>query len=89
MEYKTLTKQQEQIGKEIVNSAYKIHKALGPGLLEKVYEVCMAYELTKSGFDVKRQINIPIVYDNIEFDEGLRLDLLIDDLVVIELKAVV
>lgn len=87
MGYKELS-QQEQIGEAIVNAAYKVHKGLGPGLLEKIYEVCMAHEIRKMGFDVKRQIDIPIVYDGIQFDEGLRLDLLINDLVIIELKAI-
>ena len=86
--YKELSQQEEEIGKAIVNAAYQIHKELGPGLLEKVYEVCMAHELRKIGFDVKRQIDIPIIYDNIQFDEGLRLDLLVNDLVIVELKAV-
>lgn len=88
MKYTDLSERHEQIGAAIVNAAYKIHKELGPGLLEKVYEVCMAHELRKMGFDVKRQIDIPIVYDGIEFDEGLRLDLLVDDLVIAELKSV-
>jgi GxxExxY protein len=88
MEYKPLTAEEELIGKAIVNAAYKIHKELGPGLLERVYEVCMAHELRKAGFDVKRQIDIPICYDGIEFEEGLRLDLLVNDLVIAELKAV-
>lgn len=88
MEYKELSSEEEQIGKAIVNAAYKIHKELGPGLLEKVYEVCMAHELQKVGFDVKRQIDVPIVYDGIQFDEGLRLDLLVNDKIICELKAV-
>ena len=88
MEYKDLSQEEELIGKAVVNAAYKIHKELGPGLLEKVYEVCMAHELRKAGFDVKRQIDIPIVYDGIQFDEGLRLDLLVNDKVICELKAV-
>jgi GxxExxY protein len=88
MQYTELSQQQEEIGKAIVNAAYKIHKELGPGLLEKVYEVCMAHELKKMDFDVKRQIDIPIFYDGIHFDEGLRLDLLINDMVIVELKAV-
>lgn len=88
MKYKELSQQEEQIGKAIVNAAYTIHKELGPGLLEKVYEACMAHELRKIEYDVKRQIDIPIVYDGIQFDEGLRLDLLVNDLVVVELKAV-
>ena len=83
-----LTETEEEIANKIVNAAYKIHKTLGPGLLEKVYEVCMEHELNKAGLHVKRQIDIPIVYDNITFDEGLRLDILVNDLVIIELKAV-
>lgn len=88
MKYKELSQEEEQIGTAIVNAAFKIHKELGPGLLEKVYEVCMAHELRKMGLGVKRQIDIPIVYDGIQFDEGLRLDLLVNDLIIIELKAV-
>lgn len=79
---------EEIIATAIVNAAIKVHKALGPGLLEKVYEVCMEHELKKAGFKVRRQINIPIVYDGIVFDEGLRLDLLVDDIVIAELKAI-
>jgi len=81
------TPQEEEIGKAIVNAAFKVHKELGPGLLEKVDEACMAHELRKSGLEVKRQIDIPIIYDGIQFDEGLRLDLLVDDRVIVELKA--
>lgn len=88
MKYEELSQKEEQIGKAIVNAAYNIHKELGPGLLEKVYEVCMTHELRKKGHAVKRQVSIPIVYDGIQFDEGLRLDLLVDDLIIIELKAV-
>jgi len=65
-----------------------VHKNLGPGLLEKVYEVCFAHELQKRGLNVKRQIDIPIQYDGIIFQEGLRLDVLVEDLVICELKAV-
>lgn len=88
MEKKLPSDFEEKIGKSIVNAAYLIHKALGPGLLEKVYEVCMAHELKKAGYEVKRQVDIPIVYDGIVFDEGLRLDILVNDLVIVELKAV-
>ena len=64
-----------------------MHKTLGPGLLEKVYEVCFCHVLTQSGFNVKRQLDIPIVFEDFVFDEGLRLDVLVDDLVICELKA--
>ena len=83
-----LTVAEEEIGKALVNASYLIHKALGPGLLEKVYEVCLAHELRKVGFEVKRQIDIPIKYDGITFEEGLRLDILINDLVIAEIKSV-
>jgi GxxExxY protein len=83
-----LSERTEEIGKIIVNAAFKVHKQLGPGLLERVYEVCLAHEITKIGLDVKRQVDIPIVYDGIEFSEGLRLDLLIEDSIIIEIKAV-
>jgi GxxExxY protein len=78
----------EYVGKVVVNSAYKIHKELGPGLLEKVYEVCLAHEIKKEGIPVVRQLEIPITYDGITFEEGLRLDLLVGDEVIVEIKAV-
>ena len=58
-----ITARTEEIAKIIVNSSYKVHKELGPGLLEKVYEVCLAHEISKAGLDVKRQIDLPIIYD--------------------------
>lgn len=83
-----LSDEEEYIGKVIVHSAYLVHSTLGPGLLEKIYEICLTHELTKAGLVVERQVNVPIVYDNIVFEEGLRLDLLVNGTVVIELKAV-
>ena len=86
--YRPLTDEEERIGKILVNSAFKVHKTLGPGLLEKIYEVALAHELNKAGLQVKRQTYLPIVYDGIEIEEGLQLDLFIEDLVICELKAV-
>lgn len=86
--YPSLSELEEQIGSDLVKTVFKIHKLLGPGLLERVYEACVEYELKKLGYDVKRQAVIPITYDGLVFDEGLRLDILINDLVVVELKAV-
>ncbi len=83
-----LSERIEEIGKIVVNSAYKVHKELGPGLLERVYEVCLTHEITKSGLTVKRQIDLPIIYDGIIFDECLRLDLLVEDSIIVEIKAV-
>ncbi|MBS1783619.1 MAG: GxxExxY protein [Bacteroidetes bacterium] len=73
---------------EITGCAIKVHKALGPGLLESVYEKCLKYELEKQGYQVKQQLIIPVTYDNLEMDVDLRLDLLVNDLIVVELKAV-
>lgn len=88
MEFYGLSFEEERIGSLIVNASFKVHKAVGPGLLEKIYEVCLAHELSKQGLDVKRQVSIPIQYDGIQFDDGLRLDLLVEDRVIIEVKAV-
>jgi len=85
--YSILTEREEFLGKEIVDAAYKVHKGLGPGLLEKIYEACFCYELDKKGIPNKRQIDLPICYDGKIFDEGLRLDVYVDDLVICELKA--
>lgn len=88
MSYGKPTDFEEGIGKAVIHAAFMIHKELGPGLLERVYEVCMEHELKKAGFDVQRQMAIPICYDGIWFDEGLRLDLLINKRVIVEIKAV-
>lgn len=88
MEFAKISEQEEAIGKAVVHAAFKVHSELGPGLLEKVYEVCLAHELRKSGCTVARQADIPIQYDGITFDEGLRLDLLVDNKIVVEIKAV-
>ncbi len=85
--YFPLTLEEENIGKEVVNAAYIVHKELGPGLLEKVYEVCFCHVLSAKGFNVKRQLDIPIVFEGIIFEEGLRLDVMVNDLIICELKA--
>jgi GxxExxY protein len=85
--YKEVTEEEDRIGKEIVNAAFHVHKELGPGLLEKVYEVCFCHILKQKGFDIRRQIDIPLVFDGIVFEEGLRLDVMVNDLVIVELKA--
>ena len=82
-----LTDEEEQIGKAVVNAAYIVHKELGPGLLEKVYEVCFCHVLSRLGYFVERQLDIPIVFEEIVFEEGLRLDVMVNKLVICELKA--
>ncbi len=79
---------EEQIGKRVIADAMKVHSALGSGLLESAYEVCLAHELEKHGMEVKRQVTLPVVYDGLKLDAGYRLDLLINDCVIVELKAV-
>jgi GxxExxY protein len=78
----------EEIATEFVDSAFKIHKKLGPGLLESACEACLEYELIKRGLFVERQVPQPVVYEEIEIDAGYRLDLLINNLIIMELKAV-
>ena len=79
--------EKEALGKEIVDIAFQLHKALGPGLLESVYESCFCYELSKREIPFVTQKRVPIVYDGFVFNEGLRLDILVDDQIIIELKA--
>jgi GxxExxY protein len=76
------------IAREIVDAAYKIHSTLGPGLLESVYETVLAHELRRRGLRVQCQVPIAVSYDNLRFDVGFRADLLVNDLVVVELKSV-
>ena len=83
-----IPKRTDEVAKEIVDSAFKVHRELGPGLLESIYEVCLAHELGKRGLDVRRHVKFPITYDGEQLDAGLRLDLLIEDRVIVEVKAV-
>lgn len=79
---------ENEIGKIIVSAALAVHKELGPGLLETVYEVILAHELERRGLSVARQVSIPIEYHGIKFDEGFRADILVENKVIIELKSV-
>jgi GxxExxY protein len=78
----------EEIGSEIVDSAIKVHRALGPGLLESAYQECLAYELRERGLKVACEVVLPVKYEEIEIDAGYRIDMLVEDLVVIENKTV-
>ena len=73
---------------QIVDAAMRVHTALGPGLLESAYEACLAYELRKRGMRVETQVPLPVVYEGQRIDAGYRLDLLVDDVIIVELKAV-
>lgn len=78
----------EKTATQVVDSAFKVHKSLGPGLMESVYEECMCYELSQRGIPFQRQVRLPIVYDGRRLESGLRLDLLVNRTIVVELKAV-
>lgn len=78
---------EEVLCKEITDCAYKVHRELGPGLLEKIYEACFCHELQKKEIPYQRQAKLPISYDGLLFDEGLQMDVLVDKRVVCELKA--
>jgi len=77
-----------QVTHAIIAAAMKVHSALGPGLLEKAYETCLAHELRKAGFKVEQQVELPVVYDGVRIDLGYRIDLLVNDCVIVELKCV-
>ncbi|MFL9834730.1 GxxExxY protein [Chryseobacterium terrae] len=84
-----MTKRQiTQLSYEITGFAIKVHRALGAGLLESVYEKCLIHELVKNGYEVKQQINVPIIYDEMTIDADLKIDLLVNDCIIIELKAI-
>jgi len=88
MAFAPISEKEEMIGKAVVGSAFAVHHTLGPGLLENIYEVCFCHELSKQGLSYQRQVVVPVVYDGITFKEGFRIDVLIEDLVICELKAV-
>ena len=77
-----------KITEEIIGAAIEVHRTLGPGLLESAYEACLFHELTLRGFQVDRQKALPILYKGVKVDAGYRLDLLVNDLVIVELKSV-
>jgi GxxExxY protein len=79
---------ENEIGNAIIASAMKVHSTIGPGLLESAYETCLLYELEKRGLPVRRQALIPIRYEDLTIDNGYRIDLLVGDRVVVELKAI-
>lgn len=79
---------ENDISYDIRGAAFKVHSILGPGLLESVYEFALAHELSKMGYDVWTQVGLPVVYDGIKLELGYRIDLLVNDLVVVEIKSV-
>lgn len=78
---------ENQLAKEVVDAAFKVHTRLGPGLLESVYEQCLAYELKKRNIAYESQVHLPVDYDGIKLDAGLRLDIWVEQRLIVELKA--
>jgi GxxExxY protein len=83
-----IPKETGKMASEIVDAAFAVHTTLGPGLLESVYEACLLHELQRRGLKVERQVSLPVVYDGLRLDSGLRLDLVVENRAVVELKAV-
>jgi len=79
---------ENEIARQVVDAAYRIHQHFGPGLFEIVYEVCLAHELSKRGLACQRQVAIPVEYDSVRFDEGFRADMIVEDKVVLEIKSI-
>jgi GxxExxY protein len=87
-EHEGLGAEVENVARAVVDAGLKVHRALGPGLLESAYEHCLANEIGTRGFRVRRQIELPIVYDGVTLDAGYRLDLLVEEAIVVEVKSV-
>ncbi len=79
---------EHELSHEIIKAGFKVHSALGPGLLESTYKACLAYELRKAGFKVDVELKLPIIYEEVKLEVGYRIDLLVNELVIIELKSV-
>jgi GxxExxY protein len=88
MGYAAIPQETEEVGRVVVDAAFKVHKALGPGLLESVYEACLAHELRQRGVKVATQVTAPVEYEGLRLETGLRLDMVVGDQVVVEVKAV-
>ncbi len=76
------------VARTVVDAAYRVHSTLGPGLLERVYEVCLAHELRKRGLTVETQVDLPVIYDGVRLDAGMRIDMIVAGNLLVELKAV-
>jgi GxxExxY protein len=79
---------EDELSKIILNAAFRVHSALGPGLLESSYEACLAYELRNEGLNVLTQVPLPLIYREVKLEVGYRLDILVEDLVIVEIKSV-
>jgi GxxExxY protein len=86
--YAPIPPETEKVGKAVLDAAFKVHTALGPGLLESVYETCTQFELNETGLNAPTQVALPVNYRNIKMDAGLRPDMIVEDCVIVEFKSV-
>jgi GxxExxY protein len=86
--HEPLTPRTEAIARSVVDAAIAVHRRLGPGLLESAYEACLAHDLQKRGHAVRTQVALPIVYDEVKLDAGYRIDLIVDNAVIVEVKSI-
>ncbi len=86
--FEPIPEETEQLAAQFVEAAFRVHRALGPGLLESVYEACVCHELSQAGVPFRRQVDIPVCYGGVKLDAGVRLDLLIGERIIVEFKAV-
>jgi GxxExxY protein len=87
LQFDPISSRTEEIAKIVLDAAHQVHTALGPGLLESVYEVCLVHELHLKNIQVKSQLTLPVIYKGIEVDSGFRLDILVEDCVIVEKKS--
>ncbi|WP_395646467.1 GxxExxY protein [Terricaulis sp.] len=86
--FEPLPRRTQDIGTGVLDAAFAVHKALGPGLLESAYEICLEHELVQRGHEVQRQVPLPVVYDTVMLEAGYRIDLVVDGAVIVEVKSV-
>lgn len=79
---------ENDLSSKIIGAAIEVHKQLGPGLLESTYEICLAFELKEMGLEVKQQVALPVVYKDVKLDAGYRIDLIVENKVIVEIKSV-
>jgi len=87
-EFEPVSEDVDKLAHEVVDAAFRVHKSLGPGLLESVYETCLVYELKKRGVRVESQVSLPVTYEHVRLESGLRLDILVEKKVIVEVKSV-
>lgn len=86
--HEPLPQQTDEIARNVVDAALAVHRVLGPGLLESAYEACLAHELERRGHSVLKQVGLPVIYESIQLDVGYRIDLIVDEDILVEVKAI-